>query len=160
MTDDNVSTKRPFGPSRFLNRGAKDEKKAKAYKRAPKQEKAAAVRLGGRQTAASGARFYKGDVKVPGLARIECKCTGADSFRVTREMLDTIERAGLLNDEIPFIEVEFIDPKSGKTKDRVCVLRQSALTGLLNRLKDAEGPPPERSVGRAKPHRHRIGKID
>lgn len=133
--DDNVSNR--FGPKRFLERGSKEAKKAKAYKRAPKQEREAAAKLGGRLTPASGAKFQKGDVKVPNLARIECKCTGADSFRVTREMLDKIEAAGLANDEIPFIEIEFLNERIGSAK-RVAVLTSAALNTVLNRLKDAE----------------------
>lgn len=124
-------------PNPFLTRGARDKHKSVAYKRAPKQEKAKAARLGGFPIHGSGRGNKKGDVIVNNLARIECKNTQADSFRVTKEMIRKIEEAGLPNGEIPFISIEFIDARGKKTSG-VSIISDIALETLFNRLKDAE----------------------
>jgi hypothetical protein len=141
---------RPRNPT--LDRWSGDGKKSPAYRRSRKQEKETAKRLGGRTVIASGAKFRKGDAEVPGIARIECKATGADSFRVTKEMLDKIDNAAIGNDQIAIIEIEFVD-QLGKPIDSVCVLRRSALTALLNRLADGSSETAaKRGVRRVKLH--------
>ena len=120
----------------FMSRAEAKEGKAAAYLRSPDQEAEGAKRLGGWTTPASGAKFFKGDVKVKDLARVEYKCTSAMSFTVTRGMLKNIGAAAVANGEIPFVEVEFLDPK-GKPADRIAVIQASELEILLNRLKDA-----------------------
>lgn len=121
----------------FLDRRLKDSKKSKAYIRSPKQEKDQAKRLGGAVIHGSGRGFRKGDVIVPNLARIECKATQADSFRVDKEMIGKITNAAMPNGEIPYIAIEFLDGK-GKVKSEAAVIARPALESLLRRLKDAE----------------------
>lgn len=140
-----------FNPS--LARMQGKSKLGSAYKRAPKQEKAAVARLKGRAIPASGAKFRKGDVEVPDLVRIECKATEADSFRVTKGMLRTIENASIGSGQIPMMEIEFVD-ENGKTLYAACVMKRSAITSLINRVTDAEGSAPtdRRSERRAERH--------
>lgn len=81
--------------------------KTDAQKRSRQQEKKAAKRTGGRLTPGSGNQpGAKGDVRVLGSARIECKCTTAMSFRLKLEDLMKIERAGE-SGENPILEIEF-----------------------------------------------------
>ncbi len=65
-----------------------------------------AKRLGGQRVAMSGAGDTKGDVRLKGVCRVECKNTKHDSFRVTAEMMKKIEDAAIGTDEIPVICVE------------------------------------------------------
>jgi Holliday junction resolvase len=67
-----------------------------------------AARLGGRTTPASGALGEKGDVRVAGVIRIECKTTSAKSFSITRDMIDRISDAAVASGEVPAIVVEFL----------------------------------------------------
>src|SRR3546814_15613887 len=63
--------------------------------------------------------LFRSDVEIPDLARIECKATRAKSFSVTRAMFQIVEDAALLNNQIPYIEVEFVNDKE---KDRKSVV--------------------------------------
>ena len=78
-----------------------------SHARSPKQEKCLAHRLGGERVRGSGCGTEKGDVRIKGVARVETKTTGAQSFSVTREMLDKIETAALSSGEVPAFVVEF-----------------------------------------------------
>lgn len=71
----------------------------------------------------------KGDVRVKGFARIECKTTKNRSFSVTMEMIDKIEAAALASNEVPIIVVEFNDGMGRKLKE-VAVIP----TYMLDRL--------------------------
>lgn len=87
--------------------------KTDAQKRSRQQEKRAAKRTGGKLTPGSGNQpGAKGDVRVMGSVRIECKCTTAESFRLKLEDLMKIERAGE-SGENPILEIEFqgVHPK-------------------------------------------------
>lgn len=122
----------------ILERWKFEGRNPKAYTRSRKQERETKDKLiGGRAIPASGAKFRKGDAEVPNLVRIECKATQADSFRVTKEMIGKVTNAALASNQVPFIEIEFINDK-GKPIDAYCVMRRGDLTGLLNRLTDAE----------------------
>jgi hypothetical protein len=121
----------------FLRAVRGQSTQSQGYRRAPKQEKEGAKRLGGFRTFASGSLSQKGDVTVPDVARVEYKCTGNKSFPVTPEMLDKITKAGIANNQIPFIEIEFLD-NVGKTKSRMAVISAQELEILLNRMRDAE----------------------
>lgn len=92
-----------------------------AQVRSASQEKEIANRLGGRATLASGALDQKGDVQVKGVLRVEAKTTSKQSFRVTRDMLRKIEQAALPNNELPAMEIEFLDGK-GEAIGSVCVV--------------------------------------
>jgi hypothetical protein len=93
-----------------------------SHARARAQERAAANIWGGCQTKGSGASYEKGDVRAKGLARVECKHTVHDSFRVTAEMVDKIEAATFGANEVPVIEIEL---SAGKR--RVCVVPSWAM---------------------------------
>ena len=103
-----------------------------SHKRAPKQEAAAAKRLGGRVTPASGSRDVKGDVRVRSLLRLECKTTKNQSFSVTREMVRKIEEAALSAGEMPAIIVEFNDG-SGNPICEVAVVPTYVLDDICRR---------------------------
>jgi hypothetical protein len=87
-----------------------------SHHRAPKQEKEAARRLGGRLTAGSGNQTEKGDVRVKGKLRLECKTTKHSSFSITLAMAKKIEDAALLSGEAPGFEIELTDPKGKRMK--------------------------------------------
>jgi len=122
----------------FLNREEKKARTGPAYKRSKVQEKESAKRIGGRQISGSGKGWKKGDTEIPNLARLECKSTAADSFRVTKGMFDTLEIAGRLAGQLPIMDIEFIDAKQ-VVLDAYCVIKRKDLYDLLERLTDAEG---------------------
>lgn len=103
---------------------------SRAYNRAPAQEREAAGRLGGRTTPASGSLREKGDVRVSGILRLECKATAKKSFSVTRDMVRKITEAGELSGEIPAVEIEFL-PVSGQFHGRVAVVPVYVLNQLV-----------------------------
>lgn len=103
----------------FIRRRNRKKNLTKSHYRAPKQERETAIRVGGRLTSASGSKDEKGDVRVKGVARIECKTTKHASFSVTQKMLDQIEDAAVLTGEMPYILVEFIDEAGRKLRDVV-----------------------------------------
>lgn len=115
----------------FLARGEQTAKQSKGYHRARKQEKETAKRLGGHTVLASGSMHTKGDVQVRRAARVECKATQKKSFSVTQEMLDKIIIAGTNNDEIPYIEIEFLD-EAGAVTRRVAVLQSVDFEDILH----------------------------
>lgn len=106
-----------------------------AHDRSRKQEKEVARRIGGNTTLASGALAEKGDVRLKGVARIECKTTMNKSFSVTREMVEKIENAALSAGELPALVIEFLSPKGG-VQSSVAVVPVWVLTDLINTVKD------------------------
>ena len=114
-------------------RAAKADKRPAAAKRAPKHEKAVAKRIKGKRVPGSGIGRRKGDVRIEGVCRIECKNTQAKSFSVTRKMLDTVEHAAICNDEIPMVQIEFLD-KQGNKEYGCVVVPDWALEVLLDGL--------------------------
>lgn len=112
----------------FINRDK--QRGTAAHRRAPKQEKALALRFAGKQVPGSGSRDQKGDVmKARGFIRIEAKTTRNESFRVTKEILQRIEDAALPNNEIPALVVEFLD-QTGKPCGEVAIVPVYALEFL------------------------------
>ena len=103
--------------NRFLERAERTQNLTRSHRRAPKQEREIAHRVGGRVTPGSGARDVKGDVRVKGLLRIECKTTKNKSFSVTQEMLEKIEMAACSGGEMPVLIIEFIDDQGRKLKE-------------------------------------------
>lgn len=77
-----------------------------SQKRSHQQEKRAAKRLGGRVQPASGAGRAKGDVRVPGVLRMECKFTRANSYSLRLDLLEKIEKE-CEGGEQPAFEIEF-----------------------------------------------------
>lgn len=88
-----------------------------SHKRAKKQERELAARVGGRLTPASGAKAEKGDVRVKGVLRIEAKTTKNKSFSVTLDMIRKIEEAALGCGEMPALVIEFIDERGRPIKE-------------------------------------------
>lgn len=110
-----------------------NEKQSHSHRRAPKQEKETADRLGGRVTPRSGAGgFQKGDVRVESVLRLDNKTTKNRSFSVTADMLSKLEaQAAMGGGEVPVFEVE-IDNLG--TPQRCYVIPTWALDGLINQL--------------------------
>lgn len=105
-------------------------KHSASHARAPKQEKTVATRLGGRTVRGSGSGNEKGDVRVSGVVRVECKTTTAGSFRVTTEMLDKLRKAIHGTGEVPCMVVEFLQP-DGTVSGSVAVLPMWCLETLI-----------------------------
>ena len=98
-----------------------DKLPSNAHRRAPKQERECAARLGATVTPRSGAGDVKGDVRKKGYSRIECKTTLHQSFAITRELVRKIEEAALASGELPGVEIEFLHP-DGKRDCAVAVV--------------------------------------
>lgn len=114
----------------FLDR---DKKRGNSsYRRSKKQEKEIATRIGGRRTAASGAKDEKGDVRKKGVLRIEAKTTKHKSFSVTLEMIEKIEEAALSCNELPAIIIEFNDGRGRKLKE-IAIIPSYVLGELCER---------------------------
>lgn len=101
-----------------------------SHKRAPKQEKEVAERIGGRLVRASGSKHEKGDCRKRGVVRVECKTTSSKSFSVTLAMLNKLETAAAISGEFPVLVVEFL--KDGKPWRSVCITDDSLLDILSN----------------------------
>lgn len=98
---------------------------------AQKQERENARRYGGRVTVGSGNRVEKGDVRVKGKLRMECKSTKHASFSVTRDMLEKIEREAGMAGEIPALVVRFLE--GGHTSDELAVVPMWVLDRICTR---------------------------
>ncbi len=106
-------------------------KKHHAHRRAPKQERELARRVGGQQVRGSGCGNEKGDVRIKGVARIEAKTTSHASFSVTKAMVEKIERAALSCGEVPVIVVEFLGP-TGAPEHELALMPMWALNSLTS----------------------------
>lgn len=102
---------------------------SEAHARAPAQERATAKRAGGVAVPQSGAGIVKGDVRVSGIARIECKTTTRKSYAIKPELVDKLESACLGAGEIPIVEIEFLGPR----KRTLCVVPHYVLDMLTER---------------------------
>lgn len=101
-------------------------------RRAPKQEREIADKLGGRVTPGSGSQAMKGDVRIKGVARVEAKCTRNKSFSVTLQIIDKIEdaAASCATGEIPVIHIEFLNA-SGQRIKGLYIMRESDAEELI-----------------------------
>jgi hypothetical protein len=115
----------------FLKRQAETANLSNSHRRSKKQEKQLAVRFSAKQTAASGAKDIKGDLRIKGVVRIEAKTTKNKSFSVTEDMINKIEMAAVTAAEVPIIVVEFHDG-FGKVLREVAVMPMYALQTLLD----------------------------
>ena len=77
-----------------------------SHARAKVQERKTAERIGGKVTKGSGNKDEKGDVRVRGFIRVECKTTKNSSFSVSVALIEKLEAAVFGVGEIPFFEVE------------------------------------------------------
>jgi hypothetical protein len=119
----------------MLERLRRGTKTSPAYKHSPKQEKRIAKQVGGYRTPGSGSKKQKGDVRIKGLLRVECKATSRKSFSVTREMLIKIEDAVGATGELPILQVEFLDAK-GKIDGSFAVVATSIIEKLIDYARD------------------------
>lgn len=101
-----------------------------ARTRSAKQEKERAKKVSGYVTAGSGNKREKGDVRKRGVMRIECKTTTKASFSVTQDMLNKIYDAALPCNEVPVIEIEFINDQ-GKILRSVAVVPTYIIQEIL-----------------------------
>jgi hypothetical protein len=93
----------------------------KQRRRAMRQERELAEATGGRVQAGSGAvPGNKGDVRLRGKFRAECKYTKTKSYRVTRQDLDKITSEASFG-EVPIFDITFVG-SSGMTEDRWVLL--------------------------------------
>ena len=113
----------------------KQDGSSPAHHRSRRQEGEVAKRIGGRKTPASGALSEKGDVRLKGVVRIECKTTSHKSFSVTQEMLEKIEYAALSAGELPALVIEFLNAKGNPTS-AVAVVPLWVLDTIANLTKD------------------------
>lgn len=75
--------------------------------RSDKHEKIVAQRFGGRVTRGSGNSVEKGDVRVHGKFRVECKTTKANSYRLEQEVLLKIISEAHAAGEMGILNVQF-----------------------------------------------------
>ena len=108
----------------------KGQKQSVSHTRSKKQESELATRLGGKITPGSGNKLIKGDVRVNKVVRVECKTTKNKSFSVTQDMLDKIELAALPYNEMPVLQVEFIDAKRNPLRS-VCIVPDYILEMIM-----------------------------
>lgn len=100
------------------------------HRHAPVQEKRLAKRAAAWVTPGSGNGRQKGDVRVNGIARIECKTTQNKSFSVTREMLDKINAAAGATGEIAIVQIDLLD-EDGEVLHSCAVVPMYALQRLI-----------------------------
>jgi hypothetical protein len=115
----------------FLKRQAETANLSNSHRRSKKQEKQLAVRFSAKQTAASGAKDVKGDLRIKKVVRVECKTTLHKSFSVTHDMIDKIEMAAVSTGEVPVIIIEMHDG-FGRVLREVAVMPMYALQTLLD----------------------------
>jgi hypothetical protein len=106
-----------------------------SHVRSRNQERSLAKLLGGRVTKASGAQIEKADVRLRGVARIECKTTQAKSFSVSTKHIKALEASVNGTAEVPLMEVEL---EGGATK--FVVLPGWALQMIVDNLREQNEP--------------------
>ena len=104
-------------------------RQSKSHARSKVQEKELASRIGGKTTKRSGGGSEKGDVRLRGWTRIECKTTKRSTFSVNSGMIDKIEQAAMSAGELPVIHIEL---EEGKRE--VVVMPRWALDMLMERV--------------------------
>lgn len=103
---------------------------SEAYRRAPHQEREAAKEMTtARRTALSGAGLEKGDVRLEGAVRLECKATGRKSYALSVEAWKALEEQALTAGEVPAMQIEFLLPDG--TRTTLAVLPWSIALPLL-----------------------------
>jgi hypothetical protein len=100
-----------------------------SHARAKVQEKQTAKRLNGKVTKGSGNKDEKGDVRLRGITRIECKTSKHRSFSVSVDLIEKLEAAVFGAGELPMFEIEL---EGGK--HRVCVLPGHAIDMIVELL--------------------------
>lgn len=100
-----------------------------SHARAKKQEREAAHRM---LVAGSGNGRVKGDCRMKGVVRLECKTTSKVSYALSRDLVQRIEAAAVAGGEVPAFEIEFCD-KQGRKECSVLVVPSWVLEELIVR---------------------------
>lgn len=110
-------------------------RKTVSHNYAPKQESSLADELGGEVVKGSGCGAEKGDIRITGVARIECKSTIKKSFSITRKMVEKIEDTAMMSGETPFVQLDFLGEKGGVDHSLV-IMPRYVLESVLGELKE------------------------
>jgi hypothetical protein len=109
-----------------------------------KQEKRVMDAIGGRVQAGSGSGQYaKGDGRLLGVTRVECKLTTKKSFRLEHAVLAKIREEARLG-EMPSVQIDFKTPDTLRTYDTWVAIPQSYWEKYVHAIADArrlESPP-------------------
>lgn len=108
--------------------------KTVSHNHAPKQEANMASSYGGKVVKGSGCGSEKGDVRIAGVARIECKSTKNKSFSLKLSVLDKIEEEATCAGEIPILQLDFINDQATTVK-RVAIVPLHVLDTILERAR-------------------------
>ncbi len=94
----------------------KSSKKSPSHDYSVKQEYNLAKKLGGSMTPKSGAGEVKGDVRIKGKYRIECKCTAKGSYSIKKEYLEGLIEAASACGETFILNIDFLDASGNKKR--------------------------------------------
>lgn len=116
-------------------RGERSRVTDPSKRRAPKQERELAQRIGAALTPGSGSQSMKGDVRLKGVLRVEAKCTRHKSYSLSLDTFEKIENAASLcgRAEIPAMHIEFLTQDGAPIK-ALAVIRADDLEDLIRRL--------------------------
>lgn len=110
------------------------------HDRSKVQEAGLAKKLGGRTTIGSGNKDEKGDVRLKGLIRVECKNTQEQGFRVTAEMLAKLSATAVGAGELPVMQID-LGVKDGVAMQSFYVLPMSFESVLMSMAEQYLNPP-------------------
>lgn len=103
-----------------------------AHDYAKVQEINAAKTYNGWTTPNSGAGNIKGDVRVRGKYRIECKCTKNNSYSLKYDYLENfLEQAASLGED-PIMQLHFIDDAGSKKRGYIIMPEEYIKDYLIN----------------------------
>ena len=94
------------------------------------QEQNTAKEYGGYTTPKSGAGDIKGDVRVKGKYRIECKCTIKKSYALNKEYLRKFTEQAAALAEDPIMQLHFID-EHGHKEDGYIIMPENFIKDYL-----------------------------
>lgn len=100
--------------------------------RSREQEKLVAKDLSGKVTPGSGCGNLKGDIRVEGSYRVECKNTQKNSYLLKREDIEKIEDQGITYSEIGFMVIRFNRNEEHKTDKQVVVIDYEQFKRLID----------------------------
>jgi hypothetical protein len=106
--------------------------KNKAKLRSREQEKQVAKDLSGRITPGSGCGNLKGDVRVRGSYRIECKNTQKNSYSLKRSEIEKIEDQAVTYSETGIMIIRFNKNEEHNTDKQVVILDYEEFKRLIN----------------------------
>lgn len=115
-------------PGKRVSRSDKSISISHDYAR--QQEIDTAEAYGGYPTSGSGSGNVKGDVRVKGKYRIECKCTTNKSYALNYEYLENFIEQAASSGEDPIMQVHFIT-EMGIKKRGYLVIPEEFIKGKL-----------------------------